>query len=226
MPGLIPSLVVFDMAGTTIDTGAHVARAFKKAFAERGIALSEPEIAAARGKSKTEAVRELLAGHAGTQPQPSEVQAIFSDFRRRLLLTYDEEGVSAIAGVREAFEWLRSKGAQVALTTGFDRALAERLARMAGFGEAADALVAGDEVERGRPAPDLVLEAMRRTGIHDSARVAVVGDTVSDLEAANAAGAGWSIGVLSGAHDRARLECVPHTAILDSVADLPGYFMA
>ena len=51
--------------------------------------------------------------------------------------------------------------------------------------------------------------------------VAVAGDTTSDLLAGTRAGAGVVAGVLTGAHARAELERVPHTHIIDSVAELP-----
>ena len=60
---------------------------------------------------------------------------------------------------------------------------------------------------------------MARLGVADPAAVAVVGDTVSDLEAGAAAGAGAVVGVLSGAHDEATLAAAPHTAI---IADVTG----
>ena len=50
-----------------------------------------------------------------------------------------------------------------------------------------------------------------------------MGDTVTDLRAAEAARVGVSIGVLSGAHDRARLSTVPHTVILASAAKVPHW---
>jgi len=52
--------------------------------------------------------------------------------------------------------------------------------------------------------------------------VAVVGDTVSDLEAGTRAGAGAVIGVLSGAHDAATLGAAPHTALIADVSELIG----
>ena len=76
----------------------------------------------------------------------------------------------------------------------------------------------------GRPAPHLIHEAMRATGILDPRSVANVGDTVVDLDAGWRAGVGWNIGVLSGAHDRATLERTPHTHIVGSVAELPKVF--
>jgi phosphoglycolate phosphatase-like HAD superfamily hydrolase len=63
---------------------------------------------------------------------------------------------------------------------------------------------------------------MAATGVTRANRVANVGDTTRDLEAAARAGVGWNVGVLSGAHDRATLARAPHTHLIDSVADLPA----
>ena len=64
---------------------------------------------------------------------------------------------------------------------------------------------------------------MALAGEDESASVLVVGDTISDLEAAARAEAGWSVGVLSGAHKRSQLQSCPHSVILESVAELPGW---
>jgi phosphoglycolate phosphatase-like HAD superfamily hydrolase len=63
---------------------------------------------------------------------------------------------------------------------------------------------------------------MERTGIADAASVMTVGDTVLDLRAGRNAGAGWVVGVLSGAHGRTQLEREPHDHLIGSVAELPG----
>jgi phosphoglycolate phosphatase-like HAD superfamily hydrolase len=75
---------------------------------------------------------------------------------------------------------------------------------------------------RGRPHPDMIFGAMERLGVPDAGSVAVVGDTVSDLEAGTNAGARAVIGVLSGAHDRATLMTAPHTDLIDDVRGLIG----
>ncbi len=64
---------------------------------------------------------------------------------------------------------------------------------------------------------------MALAGVDDRASVLVVGDTVSDLEAAARAQAGWSVGVLSGADTRVQLESCPHSAIPESVVELPRW---
>ena len=80
-----------------------------------------------------------------------------------------------------------------------------------------------EDVVQGRPAPDLILRSMKLCGVADPMRVAVVGDTKNDLLAAHNAGTGWSIAVLSGAHGFEILSRHPHSAILESVAELPAW---
>ena len=76
----------------------------------------------------------------------------------------------------------------------------------------------------GRPAPYLIFQAMQKTLVHPVARVAAIGDTTLDLQAGANAGAGWVIGVLSGAHDLATLGRIPHTHLLPSIAEVPLLF--
>ena len=89
-----------------------------------------------------------------------------------------------------------------------------------GWQDSFDAVVCNDDVARGRPAPDMIFRAMEWTGRDSVDRIAVVGDTISDLQAAENAGVRWSIGVLSGAHSEAQLRTCPHTAIIASIAVL------
>lgn len=220
----LPELFVFDMAGTTIEASDLVPTAFASAFAFEGIQISDAEISSVRGRSKPDAVSELLLQHAGREAAQRRASAVHQRFRDFLLENYRERGVSVIEGVNSTFAWLLSHDVGIALTTGFDRQLAELLTGLAGWADAPLALVSSDDVSHGRPAPDLIFEAMKRKKCSDPSRVAVAGDTVPDLRAAQAAGVGWSFGVLSGAHGRDQLEQEVHTAMLDSVGDLPGYF--
>jgi phosphoglycolate phosphatase-like HAD superfamily hydrolase len=92
--------------------------------------------------------------------------------------------------------------------------------RRAGLLPLVDGIACDDDVESGRPAPDLIHFAMKSSGISDPAQVLAAGDTVSDLQAAEAAGVGCAVGVLSGAHDRSMLSAHPHHLLLESVATL------
>jgi phosphonatase-like hydrolase len=108
----------------------------------------------------------------------------------------------------------------VCLTTGFAPSTRDALLDALGWRDEVDLALSPDDVGRGRPAPDMILGAMARLGVDGPGAVAVVGDTVSDLEAGTSAGARAVVGVLSGAHDEAALSGTPHTAIIPDVTGL------
>jgi phosphonatase-like hydrolase len=177
-----------------------------------------------RGSSKREAIRRLLPrlrdDASARQAHEAEADRIYAEYCQELSRLYRYE-VASIPGAEDVFGDLRTKGIRVALTTGFDREVAHLLMSALRWTRTTiDAMVCGDEVAHGRPEPDMILLAMERTGVHDPARVANVGDTTLDLESAARAGVGWNIGVLSGAHPREALEGAPHTHIIQSVAQL------
>jgi phosphonatase-like hydrolase len=114
---------------------------------------------------------------------------------------------------------------RVALTTGFDRQVTEPLLAAVGWDVPGtlDAVVCVDEVTAGRPAPDMIRAAMARLAVTDPARVLVAGDTVLDVRAVRAAGAGLVIGVLTGAQGPEELGAEAPTRVLDGVAELPVF---
>lgn len=217
-----PRLVVMDMIGTTVASGREVPEAFRAAFREAGVMLSEAAVREVRGRSKTEAIASLVAIHLPDVADPDTTAAEIHDRFRAMLQAFHETDATEVPGAGATIEELGRLGMPVVLTTGLDRDTAERLLRGLAWPSAnLLGLITGDDVARGRPAPDLIHAAMELADESEGAAVLAVGDTVSDLEAAAAAGVGWSIGVLTGAHARERLETAQHTAILESVTALP-----
>jgi phosphoglycolate phosphatase-like HAD superfamily hydrolase len=82
--------------------------------------------------------------------------------------------------------------------------------------------VTSDEVERGRPHPEMIRQLMKDVGVADPQRVAKVGDTSADLLEGKNAGCGLNIGVTQGSSTRQQLEQFPHDHLIGSVAELPG----
>jgi len=213
-------LVVFDLAGTTGEDRGQVADAFTDALAALGVTVTPDQLQGVRGRSKRQAVLELVPDG------PDRVQraeAAYLSFVERLAQRYRIDGVRAAPGAEQVFQWFKQKGARVALNTGFDRRITELLLNALGWADqAADAVVCGDDVKRGRPAPYLIFRAMEATGTNDVHRVASVGDTTLDLHAGYNAGVRWNVGVLSGAHNRSLLTQAPHSHLLADVTQLPS----
>jgi phosphonatase-like hydrolase len=217
----LPKLVVFDMAGTTVEDRGEVPAAFSAALAEQGISVTSEQLNAVRGSSKRQAVLDLLPD---TTDRIARARRAYDSFKNHLTRRYSE-GVRPIEGAAATFHWFREQGVRIALNTGFDKEITELLLSALGWKSGlADEVVCGDEVRQGRPAPYLIFHAMESTAITSVHDVAVIGDTILDLQAAHSAGVRWNIGVLSGAHSREKLEQQPHTHLIASVRELPSVF--
>ena len=217
---MFPELFIFDMIGTTARPSDAIPQAFLGAFSAVGLQLTNEQVTAVRGKSKREAIAELLTAGGDEFATANLQDQVYAAFQATLEAHYRSGNVRPIEGAGETFDWCHSNGAKTALTTGFDRTIADILIAKLGWAKQLDAVVCNDDVPQGRPAPHLIQMAMEWAGINEAERVASVGDTVSDLQAGANAGVGWNVGVLSGAHHKARLSAVNGAIILNSVADL------
>src|SRR5262245_42519965 len=96
-------LVIFDLAGTTIEDRGQVSGAITRALADHGIEVTDEQIKSVRGSSKRQALLELIP--AG--PQQKQLAArVYALFREHLIKKYKTEGVQAMPGAASAFQWL------------------------------------------------------------------------------------------------------------------------
>jgi phosphonatase-like hydrolase len=217
-----PLLVVTDLMGTTLRDDGAVLPAYHAAFAECAIPFTEEELAAKRGAHKLSLFTEFAVRRYPADDAAKRAAAALGIFEKHLRHFLATGGGTPIEGAEEAVSRLRQAGIKVALTSGFDRGLIADIVKHCGWGELFDAVVYPDEVPAGRPAPYLIFQAMQKTRVEPVKRVAAIGDTVLDLQAGTNAGAGWVIGVLSGAADAETLGKTPHTHLLPSIAELPA----
>lgn len=218
-------LVVFDLAGTVIEDAGQVPAAFTAALRNHEIEVTSDSLREVRGASKREVIQRFVERQpvVGKADVLARTEEIYNSFRSTLAGLYEKDGVREIAGATETFTWLQQRGVRVALNTGFDRTITELLLdSMPWDADLINAVVCGDDVLQGRPAPYLIFRAMERSGITSVHQVTTVGDTVLDLQAGQNAGVRYNIGVLSGAHTKEQLEREPHTNLLSSVAMLPS----
>jgi phosphoglycolate phosphatase-like HAD superfamily hydrolase len=89
-------------------------------------------------------------------------------------------------------------------------------------GEQFDAAVSSDEVQRGRPFPDMVLELMKRLGVEKPRHVAKVGDSPADIEEGINAGCGLVVGIASGTHRTDDLRHYRPHHVIAKLAELPA----
>jgi phosphoglycolate phosphatase len=217
-------LVVLDMAGTTVADGGLVELAFETAARELGVEPGSADhteklayVRATMGESKITVFRHLF----GDEGLAQRANAAFEKAYGELV---DGGRISPVPGAREAIERLRADGRTVVLTTGFARVTQDAILDALGWRDlVALTLCPADAGGRGRPYPDMVLEAFLRTKAADDVRqVAVVGDTSYDVHSGLRAGAGLVAAVRTGAHGDAEFRAAGAPHILDSVAELPA----
>ncbi|MYW21254.1 phosphonatase-like hydrolase [Streptomyces sp. SID2955] len=217
-------LVVLDMAGTTVADGGLVERAFEAAATELGVEPGSPGhaehlayVRATMGESKISVFRHLF----GDEDRARRANGAFERAYGELV---DAGLIAEVPGARETIERLTAGGRTVVLTTGFARVTQDAILTALGWRDLVPlTLCPADAGGRGRPYPDMVLEAFLRTkAAEDVRQVAVAGDTSYDVLSGVRAGAGLVAGVRTGAHTDAEFTAAGATRVLDSVADLPA----
>ncbi|MFD5630514.1 HAD family hydrolase [Streptomyces sp. NPDC127072] len=217
-------LVVLDMAGTTVADGGLVERAFATAAGELGVEPGSADhaekldyVRATMGESKISVFRHLFGAETLAQRANSAFEKAYGEL-------VDDGLIAPVDGAREAIEELTAAGRTVVLTTGFARVTQDAILDALGWRDLVPlTLCPADAGGRGRPYPDMVLEAFLRTRAADGLRqVAVAGDTSYDMLSGVRAGAGVVAGVLTGAHGDTALRAAGATAVLGSVAELPS----
>lgn len=220
-------LVVFDMAGTTIDdSGNKVLTALVEAARIHDLPGTPDELNELMGMNKRE-VFTLLAEQLldRDSEQVSQLaEAALATFVERMRAAYSQD-VKAIPGTEETFAFLRERGVKIALDTGFDSMIGGLILEQLGWLDGViDCAIFSSDVSRGRPAPYMIFRAMEQLDVQDVGRVMKIGDSPADLDEGMNAGCGEVIGVLSGAHTAESLGRYRHTRLLPSVADLPALF--
>jgi phosphonatase-like hydrolase len=214
-------LVVFDMAGTTVQDSGLVQQSFLAADDHAGLSKTPADrdemlryVADTMGQSKIVVFRHLSGG------DEEQAQAANKEFERCYGQLVTDGNCSPIPGAEELIASLRSRGIKTALTTGFAKDTQSAIIDALGWHDLADVVLCPGPGVRGRPYPDMPLTALMRTETASVQSMIVVGDTAVDVETGLRAGARASIGVLTGAHNAEQLSAAGATHVLDSVADL------
>jgi len=173
--------VVFDLDGLLIqseeiwdDVREGLARA-------RGGRYGEEEQRAMMGMSSPEWSR-YMHEHVGLEESPDEIAAEVVEL---MAARYREE-LPLIPGAVEAVERLAARW-PLGLASSSNRPLIDLALELSGLDRLIRASVSSEEVARGKPAPDVYLEACRRLGV-DPARAAAIEDSHAGIGSAKAAG--------------------------------------
>jgi len=231
-------MVVFDMAGTTVKDENEVEKCFIEAAENTGLEYSVEEIVSMMGWSKRlvfETLWKKSLINATEEEIQEKTEKSYLKFKEILENHYLTEPVVPVDGILDLFAYLKDKEIKIVLTTGFYREVTdiilERLYWDTGLDEnyvggensIIDLSISSDQVENGRPAPDMIYKAMNIFDIDDPKQVIKVGDTPSDLQAGKNANCLYSLGVTNGTHTKEQLEKYENDGLLSDISKLKKY---
>ncbi len=174
--------VVFDCDGTLVDSEPLAYRAWSTELGRHGFEVRREDTEATRGRSYAD-VHAYFAERVDDLPA---ADAFWKRFRTTLFGLLETE-LSAFDDAVCAARDLRARGVRVAVASSSPRERLDATLRAAALDGLFEVTVAGDEVERGKPAPDLFLRAAEALDVSPADCVAVE-DSPSGVEAALAAG--------------------------------------
>lgn len=173
--------VVLDLDGVVVDTEEVWDRERRAYVSEHGGTWTEAATRAMQGMSSAEWSRYLVE-ELGAGGDPAEVSRAVA----LMVVAEVERELPLLPGAVRAVNALATE-LTLGLASSANREVIDAVLDGAGITERFAATVSSEEVERGKPAPDVYLEAARRIGVDPTACVAVE-DSSNGLRAAHAAG--------------------------------------
>lgn len=204
--------VMLDFDGTTADTTPSILYCADKVCQAEGYILDHELLARNTGYT-TEAAFEFVTGNS----DPVFINRV-SDMYRELYNTEGLDMITLFDGVLETMERLHSKGIKFAVTTNNVSEVIEAMTKRLGMDKYLDNIVCLDNVENGKPAPDIAIESMRRAGCTPEESI-VVGDSTFDMGMGVNAGC-RCCGVTYGSHDRQTLFNSGASWVIDDFREL------
>ena len=215
------SAIVFDLDGTLFDTVPEMYESARLAANERGVTIDADveQVRGYLGDGITRFVKRVITGEHWAEPDKDLLEVVLGrthSIYGDLLLRRD----SLYPTVANTLALLQEQGWRLGIATNklekFTLPLLREFLPEIRFGS----VVCGDSLARTKPHPDPLERAAQELGVPAS-RAVMVGDSIADLNAAQAAGFAMMVVVSYGYHQRTGLDALEADIVIDCMDQLP-----
>ncbi len=177
--------IIFDVDGTLVDSNELHVEAFVRTFANYGYKVFPDRIAIEIGKGGDNLVPSILGPAADKKDGDSIREQEPKEFARLA----QQRKIAVFPKVRELLGEVRRRGLKVVIATSSGKKQLDILTQWSGLDVAAEAdvLVTADDAPSSKPAPDLIVTAVKKSGL-SPAQCVMIGDTQWDAHSAKHAG--------------------------------------
>lgn len=175
--------VLWDMDGTLLDSAEYHWLAWREALAAEGYALTREQFAGSFGQRNDT----ILRAYFGTDFPVSEIDRIGAIKETRYRELVRARGVETLPGVRRWLDRLSASGWRQAIASAAPRLNIDTILDALRLAGRFEAIVSAEDVQRGKPDPQVFLTAAGRLGVPPSQCI-VVEDAPAGIEGAHRAG--------------------------------------
>jgi beta-phosphoglucomutase len=174
--------VIWDMDGVIVDSAQAHRRAWAQLAQETGVTFSDDYFWQTFGMRNPEIIRPIW----GSDLDDRQVRAL-ADRKEQLFRDFVRTEITALPGALDLMRGLRDAGYRQALASSAPLANIALISETLGIQPLLDAIISGEPLPRGKPAPDIFLAAAAQLGV-DAAAALVIEDAPAGVQAARAAG--------------------------------------
>lgn len=215
-------MVVFDMAGTTIDEDNVVYKCVQKALNSHEIpATLDQVLAFGAGKEKQHAIKDVYTEVMQELPDDTTIKTIYDTFSDLLQDAYEIVDMKLFEGLRSTLFFLYKRDVKVVFNTGYTKEVANKILKKVDciVGRDLHLLVTADMVANSRPAPDMINYALHHFQIKPWECIKV-GDSAIDILEGKNAKVRYSIGITTGAQTAAQIATENPDYIINNLREL------
>ncbi|GAB6040841.1 phosphoglycolate phosphatase [Endothiovibrio diazotrophicus] len=213
-----PEMVLIDVDGTLVDSVPDLAFCVDEMMRRLGMAPhGEERVRDWVGNGVERLTRRALIGRLDGEPDETLFQRAYPIF---LELYAENTAVRThlYPGVREGLDWLKAQGYRLGCVTNKAEQFTHPLLKTLGVFDDFAIVISGDTLARKKPDPLPLLHAAERLGA-DPAKSLMIGDSVSDVKAARAAG--FSIVCMSYGYNHGQdIRAAGPDAVIDALTEI------
>lgn len=215
-----PHMILIDLDGTLVDSVPDLAFCVDAMMARLGRPPhGEAKVRNWVGNGVERLVRRSLIGQLEGEPDEAEFQRAYPIFLE-LYRDNTSKRSQLFPGIEEGLDWLKAAGYRLGCVTNKAAQFTEPLLRDLGVRDSFEIVISGDTLPRSKPDPLPLLHAAAHFDVEPAAAL-MIGDSISDVKAARAAG--FTIFCMSYGYNHGQdIRDYHPDAVLDSLTEIRG----
>lgn len=171
--------IIFDMDGLMIDSERVTCECYKKYLAKMGLEITEEFYIQLLGRTAAACKEKFLKQYGEEFPYEDSVKTV----HRMMAEQFLEEGIPLKKGLKELLKYLKKNNYKTIVATSSERKRVDDILKNAGLTQYFDASICGDEVQNGKPHPEVFLKACEKLGV-STQEALVLEDSEAGIRAA------------------------------------------